>query len=266
MTNLDLSITGLATLFALGLRHGLDPDHIAAIDGMTLRAHDAGHRHARWTGSMFSLGHGLVVIAIAILAAALSSQFDVPASVLMIAQWIPLLFLVWVGVVNLQALLKPADYQPVSVRARWVPTRWRQRSDPTAAAVVGVLFATVFDTVTLAATWGFAASTQGGVWAGLLAGLVFTAGMLLTDTADSLLIIHLSHKAKSAATKQRYRRALGWLVVTLAFIVVTLTLLGRIGLELPASDTLKTSLGAAAMLGTFAVGWWLIRKTSTQHP
>ena len=261
----DMSLAGLATLFALGLRHGLDPDHIAAIDSMTLRAHDNGHAHARWTGGLFSLGHGLVVIAIAVLTAALSSQIALPKTFMLVAEWTPLLFLVWVGVVNLQALLRPADYQPVSVKARWVPASWRNRSDPFAVAVVGVLFAAVFDTITLAATWGLAASTQGGVTAGLVAGLVFTAGMLLTDTADSWLIVHLSNKTNTEISKQRYRRALGWLVVVLAFVVVAWTLLDRLGLELPAADNLRTALGAAVMLCSALVGWWLFRSLRKQH-
>lgn len=261
----DLSIAGLTTLFALGLRHGLDPDHIAAIDSMTLRAHDNGQAHARWTGGLFSLGHGLVVIVIAVIAAALSSQVALSKTFMLVAEWIPLLFLVWVGVVNLQALLKSADYQPVSVKARWVPASWRNRSDPFAVAMVGILFATVFDTVTLAATWGFAASTQGGVMAGLVAGLVFTAGMLLTDTADSWLIVHLSNKTNTEIGKQRYRRALGWLVVVLAFVVIAWTLLDRFGLEMPAADNLRTALGAAVMLCSVLVGWWLLRSLRKQH-
>ena len=259
---IDMSLAGLATLFALGLRHGLDPDHIAAIDGMTLRAHDQGHKHARWTGGLFSLGHGLVVIAIAMLTAALSSQIKPPESLLAVAQWVPLLFLMWVGIVNLMALLQPADYRPVSVRGRWLPKRWQGRSDPLAAAVVGVLFATVFDTITLAATWGFAASTQGGVWVGLIAGLAFTAGMVLCDTADSWLIVYLSRRADASGiktSKQRYRRALGWLVVGLSFVVVAWSLFIIFGFEVQYDDAIRTGLGAAVLVSSVAIGVWLVK-------
>lgn len=39
MPNAELySWSGLGLLFVLGLRHGFDPDHIAVIDGLTLRA------------------------------------------------------------------------------------------------------------------------------------------------------------------------------------------------------------------------------------
>lgn len=267
--DLQLSVAGLATLFALGLRHGLDPDHIAAIDGMTLRAHDQGHAHARWTGGLFSLGHGLVVIVIAVLTAALSSQIKPPESVLTVAKWIPLVFLMWVGIVNLIALLKPFDYQPVSVRGRWLPKRWQGRSDPLAAVVVGVLFALVFDTVTLAATWGFAASTQGGIWVGLVAGLSFTFGMVLCDTADSWLIVYLSRRADSTGiqgTKQRYRRALGWLVVVLTFVVVAWSLFDIAGYELQYEDGLRTGLGAAVVMVSIAIGLCLLRAARKPHP
>jgi hypothetical protein len=33
-----VSFSGLVLMFVLGLRHGLDPDHIACIDGLTWRA------------------------------------------------------------------------------------------------------------------------------------------------------------------------------------------------------------------------------------
>ena len=37
MGNISFDINGLVLMLVLGLRHGLDPDHIAVIDGMTLR-------------------------------------------------------------------------------------------------------------------------------------------------------------------------------------------------------------------------------------
>ena len=66
MSGVDLPASGMALFFLLGLRHGIEPDHIAAIDGLTLRAHDHHERHAPWTGTLFALGHGLAVAAIAI--------------------------------------------------------------------------------------------------------------------------------------------------------------------------------------------------------
>ena len=55
-----MDILGLAALvFVLGLKHGLDPDHLVAIDGFTRSSNRAEMR--RWCGLFFSLGHGAVV-------------------------------------------------------------------------------------------------------------------------------------------------------------------------------------------------------------
>ena len=227
-----LSLSGIAALFALGMRHGLDPDHIAVIDGMTLKAHDQCRAHAKWTGGLFSLGHGVVVIALAMLSAAIASEVTPSKTVVMVAQWLPLLFLAWVGLANLRALLKPAAFVPISVRSQWVPKRWRERTDPLGIAMVGVIFATVVDTLALAAAWGFTAVEYGGMWAGFVVGLAFTAGMLATGTADSWLVVYLSGRAQSVAAKQRYRRGLGWLVVVLAFSIVAWNLVNITGFKL----------------------------------
>jgi high-affinity nickel-transport protein len=45
---------------ALGMRHGTDPDHLAAIDGLTRI------RPRLTNGVFFALGHGLVVILLAV--------------------------------------------------------------------------------------------------------------------------------------------------------------------------------------------------------
>jgi len=55
-------MTGLiALVFALGLRHGFDPDHLVAIDGLTRSSARVRPGMSRWSGLFFSLGHGAVV-------------------------------------------------------------------------------------------------------------------------------------------------------------------------------------------------------------
>src|SRR5208337_5401388 len=51
-----VTILGLA----LGMRHGTDPDHLAAIDGLTRI------RPRAMNGAYFALGHGVVVILLAV--------------------------------------------------------------------------------------------------------------------------------------------------------------------------------------------------------
>jgi high-affinity nickel-transport protein len=61
-----VSTSGLLLMLVLGLRHGLDPDHIACIDGLTSRPMQRGHRHGAWVGTLFAIGHGLLVTVIAV--------------------------------------------------------------------------------------------------------------------------------------------------------------------------------------------------------
>src|SRR5258705_12699980 len=49
----------LVLAFALGVRHGVDPDHLTAIDGLSRV------RPRRANGLYFAIGHGLVVTALA---------------------------------------------------------------------------------------------------------------------------------------------------------------------------------------------------------
>ena len=52
------------------MRHGLDADHLATIDGLTRHNARANPASARFCGALFSLGHGLVACAVAIALAA----------------------------------------------------------------------------------------------------------------------------------------------------------------------------------------------------
>src|SRR6201987_1285552 len=78
-------LVGTAFLaYALGLRHAVDADHIAAIDNVTRKLMQEGKRPIG-VGLFFSLGHSTIVvglsIAIALTTSALQSQFDTFRSV-----------------------------------------------------------------------------------------------------------------------------------------------------------------------------------------
>lgn len=53
-------------VFGLGLRHGLDLDHLATIDSIT-RTIRTNNRLSKRVGLLFSLGHGLVVITLSVI-------------------------------------------------------------------------------------------------------------------------------------------------------------------------------------------------------
>ena len=59
----------IALAFVLGLKHGMDVDHLATIDGLARFNTAAGRlRLARLCGFLFSLGHGAIVCAVAVTA------------------------------------------------------------------------------------------------------------------------------------------------------------------------------------------------------
>lgn len=221
MTTLDaLPASGLALFFVLGLRHGVEPDHIAAIDGMTLRALDHHERHAPWTGSLFALGHGAAVAVIALAVSLLAASFTMPPLLVAITDWLPLLLLALLGAWNLRTLLAPGAYRPSSVRMRLLPAALRERTDLWSTVAIGLLFALVIDTFAHVSAWSVFATHRGGWWAGVLAGLLFSVGMLVASTASSQLLCRLLGTARTDEATARFRRGIGWFVVVLSFAVV----------------------------------------------
>lgn len=216
-----LSVSGLVLMFVLGLRHGLDPDHIACIDGLTWQALARhGHRdHAPWIGTLFALGHGLLVTAIAAGVSLLSHGIALPEALVQICDWVPTALLLLVGTMNLRLLhRRDVAFEPTGWKLKLIPRRLRDHGSPWAVVLIGVLFATVFDTATQASAWGYVASHRGGgLPAALAAGIVFTVGMMITDTLDGRLICSIDRRTDGQAVARRYRRALGWLIVGISY-------------------------------------------------
>ena len=222
-----ISFSGLLLMFLLGLRHGIDPDHIACIDGLTWRALNHQHRHARWIGTLFALGHGLLVTTIAVGVSQFTQTVEIPAGVIAFFGWIPTALLILVGTLNLRMLLgKNVAYAPVGWKWKLIPKRWREHGSPWSAVLIGILFATVFDTATQASAWGYVASSHGGLIAALLAGLVFTSGMIITDTIDGRLLCRVGQSASGTApgSGTKYRRTLGWIIVAMSYGVAAYNL------------------------------------------
>lgn len=254
-----ITFSGLALMFVLGMRHGLDPDHIACIDGLTWRAINLQHPHSRWIGTLFALGHGLLVTAIAVAVSQLTKTVEIPSTIVSVFGWIPTALLILVGALNLRFLLRPnSAYAPVGWKFNVIPKRWRDQTSPWSVIAVGVLFATVFDTTTQVSAWAYVASSKGGAMAALLAGLLFTAGMVITDTIDGRLICRAGQGALGAVSGDRYRRTLGWVIVCMSFGVAAynLALIWLPGIEL---GDLAFMLAGATLVLVTAVFWlWAV--------
>ena len=178
-------------VFVLGLKHGLDPDHLVAIDGFTRSS------RSRWCGAFFSLGHGAVVTAAAAAIAIAAAEWQAPAWLEVTGAWISIGVLLALGVANLAAFWRTPRGQsvgPVGVKGGWLPERLAQASHPAVIAGVGAAFALSFDTISHAL---FFSLTGGWVFA-LLLGMVFTLGMVLTDALNGLFVARLVAGAQAS--------------------------------------------------------------------
>lgn len=187
----------LTLVFVFGAKHGLDADHLATIDGLTRYNLRQAPARARWCGTLFSLGHGAVVMLIALGVGFASTQWQVPVWMESVGTWISISFLTLLGLLNLRAVLLTAPdaiVAPVGVKAGLL-VRLQSASHPLAIASVGALFALSFDTMSQAALFAVTATRHGGVAHALILGLAFTGGMLVMDGVNGLWIARLLRRA-----------------------------------------------------------------------
>lgn len=220
---LHTAAPSVALMFVLGLRHGLAPDHIAFIDGMAMQGVHERARSARWVGALFALGHGLTITVMAVLLGALGVALALPHGVTRVLEWLPVALLIVLGSLNLRQLLRRTAFAPIAWKDSILPRKLKHSTHPLAIFSVGVIFALVFESVAQAAAWGYAANAHGGAAAALVAGLAFTAGMLLTDTADGLLMARVFARKSGG---RDYRRVIGWCMVALSYGVALYTIAG----------------------------------------
>lgn len=186
-----------ALAFAFGVKHGLDPDHLATIDG--LARFNAGTKPwlAKWAGVLFSIGHGLVVTAVLAVIALMPAQVAVPGWLEGFGTTVSILTLLLLGVLNLHAAFRrrPGLSKPVGLKS-WMRI---QSGHPAIVLGIGALFALSFDTMSQAAFFSLAANHVNGEMYAFALGIVFTCGMITSDGLNGLIISRL--------LKQSSRRA-----------------------------------------------------------
>lgn len=211
-------------VYLLGLKHGMDPDHLATIDGLTRFNAAAKPRLSRWSGFLFSLGHGIVVTAVAVLVEVFYNDWGAPSWLQDFGAWVSIVFLFTLGIVNLMAVLKSRPDQvvrAVGLKGRWLG-KLTETSHPVLIAFIGALFALSFDTISQAAMFSLTAASIAG-WAFSVAlGIVFMLGMMTTDGINGLWIANLLGRADQRALIAS--RAMGLAVAGLCFMVGTMGL------------------------------------------
>lgn len=208
-----------ALVFVLGMKHGFDADHLATIDGLT--RFNARHNAslARWCGTLFSLGHGAVVVAIALTVSTLAQSWEVPEWMDALGAWISIAFLAALGLINLRAVLATAPdevVRPLGLKGRLF-ARLQHTTRPLLIAAVGALFAFSFDTMSQAALFALTSQQFGGWAHALMLALLFMLGMLVTDGVNGLWISRLIRRADEVA--RIASRVMGLVVASVSLLV-----------------------------------------------
>jgi len=262
------NLIGLCLLvLSLGLKHGFDADHLATIDGLARWNMAARPRLARQCGAWFSLGHGAVVIAIALALSTLAGYWRPPVWLELCGAWVSIAFLAGLGLVNVQALLRAPAGQvvaPVGLKGRFLG-RLAAASGPGGIALVGALFALSFDTVSLASLFAVAAAQFGGWQHALLLGALFTLGMLVGDGVHGLWIARLLRRSGQAAVLAS--RIMGWVVVGASFAVAGFGMLKLSSARVDAwSEGKELAFGVAlvaVLAGSFVLAMLMARPRAT---
>jgi high-affinity nickel-transport protein len=235
-------MTGLAALvFALGLRHGFDPDHLVAIDGLTRTS------KSRWCGLFFSLGHGVAVTLIGVAVAIAATEWQAPAWLEHSGTAISIGVLLLLGILNLLAVLRtPAGRRValIGLRGRWLTERLAGASHPAVIASVGAAFAVSFDTVSHALAFSLTGATMAGALFAAILGLVFTAGMVVTDAVNGLWVARMMSGAAAASR---------WMSAAVAFLCLSMAALGLREHALPAFVLSAGTIALISMVGLVAV-------------
>jgi nickel/cobalt transporter (NiCoT) family protein len=191
------------TAYVLGLRHAVDADHIAAIDGTTRKLMYQG-RPAESVGFFFSLGHStiVVVLSVAVAAFGVALKAHLPAvqsAGSLVGTWVSAIFLLVLAGANAFVLIdlfrRPGAQAEAQLGggllSRFLQPALKLVNSSAQMYPVGLLFGFGFDTATEVALLGIsAASAAGGMPIAyiLILPWLFTAGMSLVDSAEGYAI------------------------------------------------------------------------------
>ncbi len=283
-----LGTAGLA--YAFGLRHGVDADHIAAIDNVTRKLIEEGKRPAS-VGLFFALGHSSVVVALSLaLAAAAALQPGLQhwrALGSLVATSVSAFFLfaiaganllvfwgVWRSFQSARRGCSPFAESPnlglagSGLMGRLFGRLFAFVRRPWQMVPLGALFGLGFDTASEIGLLGLSAlSASQGLAIGsiLVFPALFSAGMSLVDTADGVLMLGAYGWAFVNPVRKLYYN----LTITLTSIVVAIAIgaleilgviAGRLKLEGPfwkMVGEVNHSFGTMgyAIIGVFALTW-----------
>jgi len=285
-------LLGTALLaYTFGLRHAVDADHIAAIDNVTRKLMQQGQRPVG-VGLYFSLGHSTIVlglsIAIALTSVALKNHFAGLQSVGgLIGTSVSAFFLLAIAAANLLVLISVyRTFRVVKNGGRYVDEDldlllsrrgffgrifrrlFRLIGSSWHMYPLGFLFGLGFDTATEVGLLGISATEASKglpIWSILVFPALFTAGMALIDSTDSILMLGAYGWAfVKPIRKLYYNMTITFVSVAIAVLIGGIEALGLIGGQFKLQgfvwDTIGTlnaqfGLLGFVIVGVFALSW-----------
>jgi len=285
-------LLGTALLaYSFGLRHAVDADHIAAIDNVTRKLMQQGQRPVG-VGLYFSLGHSTIVlglsVAIALTSVAIKGRFHAYESIGgIVGTAISAFFLLAIALANLLILISVYQtFQHVKAGGRYVDedlnlllakrgffgrlfrSLFRLVDHSWQMYFVGFLFGLGFDTATEVGLLGISATeaTSGlPIWSILVFPALFTVGMALIDSADSILMLGAYGWAfMKPIRKLYYNMTITFVSVMVALLIGGIEALGLIGGQFKLQGTVWDAIGSLndhfgllgfIIIGIFALSW-----------
>ncbi|KAG2204676.1 hypothetical protein INT47_011971 [Mucor saturninus] len=248
-----------ALAYTLGLRHAVDADHISAIDNVTRKLLN-NNQHPVCVGLFFSLGHSTVVLITSIIVAATANavannidNFSYYGG--LVGTSVSITFLTIIAILNLICMIgvvktmrkvkKDGVYTEVDIEEylsnrgimgrffrpvfRFVNASWKMYP-------LGFLFGLGFDTASEVTLLGITAvqGAQGmSMWLIILLPLLFTSGMALIDSLDSILMLFTYTWAYiNPVRKLFYNLTITSISVVVAIVVALIELFALIGEQL----------------------------------
>lgn len=285
-------LLGTALLaYTFGLRHAVDADHISAIDNVTRKLMQENKKPVA-VGFFFSLGHSTIVvalsIAIALTATAIQKNFPGLQNVGgLIGTSVSALFLFIIATINMLVLWEifrafrrvknGGEYNEQTLdeflnqrglMGRFFRPLIRMVSSSWKMYPIGVLFGLGFDTATEVGILGISASSAAKglpIWFILLFPALFTVGMCLLDTTDSILMLGAYGWAfVKPVRKLYYNMNITLVSVLVALVVGGIEVLSIIGGQLNLGGAFWDNVGNLSnnfgtigyvIIGIFILSW-----------
>ena len=244
--------------YTLGLRHGVDADHICAIDNTTRKLLQQDKRPTT-VGTWFSLGHSTIVVAMsAVLVVATAfivtnlPAFETDGAIL--GTLISGAFLYVIALINFLIFweiylifksLRSGELDQKKLEETLLKRGFMNRyfgklfkfvDEPWQIYPIGVLFGLGFDTaseVALISITVFTAAAHFPLWMVMVLPFMFTCGMVLTDTTDGFgMRFAYGWAFMKPIRKVYYNLTMTVISVLVAVVIGTIELLGVLASEL----------------------------------